>query len=48
MARRPVASTKRQAASTFGPMEPAGNDPARSSATVVCRIGVASGVPKPT
>jgi len=27
---RPVASANRQAASTFGPMEPAGNERARS------------------
>ncbi len=32
MAGPPVASTKRQAASTFGPIDPAGNDTARSSA----------------
>jgi len=42
---RPVASVNRQAASTFGPMDPAGNDMTRNPATLARRIGLASGVP---
>ena len=47
-ARRPPASMKRQTASTFGPIEPAGASSARSSATDVERIALASGVPHPS
>lgn len=42
---RPVASTKRQTASTLGPIDPAGNDRARNCAGVARRMGLASGVP---
>jgi hypothetical protein len=42
----PVASANRQAASTFGPMEPTGNKRARSWRGVARRMGRASWVPK--
>ena len=44
----PVDSTKRQAASILGPIEPAGKERARSSAGVTRRIGRACGVPYPS
>ena len=47
MAGFPVASTKRQAASTLGPIDPAGNDMARRAAVVVRPMGCAASVPKP-
>ena len=40
-----VRSTKRQAASTFGAIDPGANDSWRSSAGVAVTIGVAAGVP---
>jgi len=43
----PVPSTKRQAASTFGPIDPAGNFKARRAAGVVRPMGRAASVPKP-
>src|SRR5712691_733728 len=44
----PVASTKRQTASTFGPIDPAGKVRARSSLLVTARSGRACGVPYPS
>jgi hypothetical protein len=46
-ARPPVRSTNQAAASTFGPIEPAGRSSARSSSGAAEAIGVASGVPSP-
>ena len=43
----PVTSTNRQAASTFGPIEPAGKSSRRSAEGVARSIGSACGVPKP-
>ena len=44
----PVASTKRHTASTFGPIDPAGKERARSPAGVARRTGRACGVPYPS
>jgi len=43
----PVRSTKRQAASTLGPIDPAGNSWLRSAAGVERWMGAAAGVPNP-